>query len=257
MGAVAFSAGAATALAAWQLVPQVVKLRRVALPAGLSPTWALLGISTNLVWIAYRWSQGLWLGLPSPVIAGALYVVTLALIARAGPDLRWAGVAGGVWWACIGAAGLVGGWPLLGAMLGVSSGLQAAPSIWAAFRSARPVGIAPSLWAIGLVQGLLWGYYGWAHEDSAMMVYAAATASAAFLILSRYGYARRRTPSVSPDVVVQSDGYAQNQSSNVTVLPRFARLRSVAGNHASSRSEPVGELADRHRTPRSPSRRTC
>ncbi len=191
MDAVAFSAGAATVLAAWQLVPQVVKLRRVALPTGLSPTWALLGISTNVAWVAYRWSQGLWLGLPSPVIAASLYVATLWLIVRSRPNLRWAGVAGVAWFCCAVGAAAIGGWVLLGAVLGLSSGLQAAPSIWAAYRSSRPVGIAPSLWIIGLAQALLWGYYGWANADSALVLYGSTLSLAALLILGRYAYAHR------------------------------------------------------------------
>jgi hypothetical protein len=189
MDAVAFSAGAATVLAAWQLVPQVAKLRRVALPAGLSPTWALLGISTNVAWVAYRWSQGLWLGLPSPVIAALLYAATLWLIVRSRPSLRWAGLAGLAWFGCVGGAAFVGGWVLVGTVLGLSSGLQAAPSIWAAYRSRRPVGIAPSLWVIGLAQAVLWGYYGWANADFALVVYGITLSLAALLILGRYGYA--------------------------------------------------------------------
>ena len=198
MDAVAFSAGAATVLAAWQLVPQVVKLRRVALPAGLSPTWALLGISTNVAWVAYRWSQGLWLGLPSPLIAAGLYIITLWLIAGSQPDLRWAGVAGVAWFCCIGGAGAIGGWVLVGTVLGLSSGLQAAPSIWAAYRSGRPIGIAPTLWLVGLAQALLWGYYGWANADVAMVLYGVTLSLAALLILGRYAYAHRAARTQAP-----------------------------------------------------------
>lgn len=202
MDAVVFSAGAATVLGAWQLVPQVVKLRRVALPAGLSPTWALLGISTNVAWAVYRWSQGLWLGLPSPVIAALLYVAALWLIVRSLPSLRWAGLAGMAWFGCIGGAAAVGGWTLVGTVLGVSSGLQAAPSIWAAYRSSRPVGIAPSLWVIGLAQAVLWGYYGWANADLALVLYAITLSLAAVLILGRYGYAHYPTRGRGPQLSV-------------------------------------------------------
>lgn len=191
MDAVAFSAGAATVLAAWQLVPQVIKLRRVALPAGLSPTWALLGISTNVAWVAYRWSQGLWLGLPSPVIAALLYVATLWLIVGSKPNLRWALLAGTLWFCCVAGAAALGGWILVGTVLGLSSGLQAGPSIWAAYRSRRPVGIAPSLWIIGLAQAVLWGYYGWANADLALVLYGITLSLAALLVLGRYAYAHR------------------------------------------------------------------
>lgn len=202
MDAVAFSAGAATVLAAWQLVPQVVKLRRVALPAGLSPTWALLGISTNVAWVAYRWSQGLWLGLPSPVIAALLYTATLWLIVRSVPSLRWAGLAGMAWFGCVGGAAVIGGWALVGTVLGLSSGLQAAPSIWAAYRSTRPAAIAPSLWVIGFAQAVLWGYYGWANADLALVLYGITLSLAALLILGRYGFARRLARHHGPPIPI-------------------------------------------------------
>ncbi len=202
MDAVAFSAGAATVLAAWQLVPQVVKLHRVVLPAGVSPTWALLGISTNIAWVAYRWSQGLWLGLPSPVIAAGLYVATLWLIVRSRPNLRWAGVAGAAWFGCVAGAAAIGGWIMLGTVLGLSSGLQAAPSIWAAYRSRRPAGIAPSLWIIGLAQALLWGYYGWANADLALVLYGITLSLAALLILGRYAYTHRAARVHGPNLPV-------------------------------------------------------
>ena len=66
---------------------------------------------------------GLWLGLLSPVIAALLYAATLWLIVRSMPSLRWAVLAGLAWFSCVGAAAALGGWVLVGTVLGLSSGL--------------------------------------------------------------------------------------------------------------------------------------
>lgn len=192
MSAAAFSAGAATVLAAWQLVPQVTKLRGTAAPTGLSPTWAALGIVTNCAWLLYRSSQGLWLGLPSPAIAAVLYVVTLGLIARPTGGMFTARMVTLLTAVGLAAAGMTGGWTLLGTVLGCSGVAQAAPSVWAAFRSSHPRGIAPGLWLIGLAQAMLWGHYGWVHTDAALVLYGCTTTGMAIVILARYHYTVRK-----------------------------------------------------------------
>lgn len=187
-----FSAAAATVLAAWQLAPQVSKLRRASSTAGLSPTWALVGVVTNGGWAAYRWSQELWFGLPSPVVAAALYAITFLLIGQAMCNLRWALVAAVLWIAALAGAGFAGGWVVLGTLLGLSGGAQAVPSVWAAYRAARPAGIAPSVWVIGVGQAALWGHYGWSAADGALVLYGVTAGAASIAVLSRYVYARRR-----------------------------------------------------------------
>ena len=138
------------------------------------------------------------------MIAALLYAATLWLIARSMPSLRWAGLAGLAWFSCVGAAAALGGWVLLGTVLGLSSGLQAAQSIWAAYRSRRPVGIARSLWVIGLALAVLWGYYGWANADFALVLHGIRLSLAALLILGRYGYAHRLARNYGPSIPIAS-----------------------------------------------------
>ena len=185
------SAFVATLLAATQLMPQVLKLRRDRTTSGLSPTWALLGVSIHVGWILSRWSQELWWGIPSPVIAAGLYLATLIMINRLEPRMRWARFAAIALLGALTGAAAAGGWLAVGTLLALSSGAQAAPLLWTAFRSHDLGGVAPEVWMIGLTQACLWGHYGWWHGDVALMVYAATTAIVSVAMLSRYAYVRR------------------------------------------------------------------
>jgi len=191
MSAAAFSAGAATVLAAWQLVPQIAKLRRVRSTAGVSPTWVLLGVVLNGAWLAYRSSQGLWLGVPSPLIAAGLYVVTFRLIKDPATPTRLAVLISVFAGTGLGVMGMVGGWALFGAVLGISGVVQAAPSLWVSFHSPSLSAVAPGLWVIGLAQAVLWGHYGWMAEDAALVMYGGATSATSLAILIRYRLATR------------------------------------------------------------------
>jgi hypothetical protein len=62
---------------------------------------------------------------------------------------------------------------------------------------------------------------------------------------------------VLPDAKQATRRQAQYQASNDSVVTRFARLRNVAGNHASSRPAPSGDCAARARTPRKPAARAA
>lgn len=186
MDAGAISAGAATVLAAGQLVPQVVRLRRAGVTTGLSPVWVLLGVAINAGWVAYRWSGELWWALPSPIIAGALYLVILRFVLRNVPDLKHARRVLLAWLALAGAVTMLGGRGVVSMLLGVSGIAQAAPAVSGAFRTAEPLGVAPGLWIVGLGQALLWGHYGWLNADQALVLYGVTTAIVAAAILIRY-----------------------------------------------------------------------
>ena len=184
METVAFVAGAATVLSAWQLAPQLAKSLRIKSTAGLSPTWAAFGVAINLGWGAYRWSQDLWLSVFSPAIAAALYVGLLWLVLREASRRRGAFLAllGVV--CSLSIAATIGGWSLVGTFLGLWAGVQVAPAVASAFRTGSPLAIAPGLWIIGLAQAALWGYYGYAVGDMALALYGVTmgTGSAAILL---------------------------------------------------------------------------
>ena len=194
MNAAIISAAVATVLAAVQLIPQLVKLRRVGSSAGISPTWALLGASINGGWVLYRWSQELWLSIPSPAMAAVLYATTLVMVSRLEPRLRPSKFAAVALGGSLAGAAAAGGWLAMGVVLALSSAFQAVPLLWTAFRSAHPNAIAPQVWLIGLTQALLWGHYGWWQADVPLIVYAVTSSLASVAMLARYAYAGRQLP---------------------------------------------------------------
>lgn len=182
----------ATALAFTSLVPQINKLWRTGSAEGVSGTWATFGAVTNGAWTAYLLTQKLWLAVPSTAVVTIFYGVTLLLIIRTGrkaaPPLRL----GTVWLGTLICVGVLSGWDALGVVLGLSYVVQATPSVWAAFRTVTPRGIAPGTWGIALVEAILWGFYGWFHEDLAIVLFGILATLTSTLILTRYLATRHR-----------------------------------------------------------------
>ncbi len=184
----------ATILAAVGLVPQVLKLIRTRIPDGVSPTWAGFGVVTNVAWAAYLTSQALWLALPSVAMIVAGYGATFVLLRRLRADSGAAIPLAIGWAATLTAIAWGAGWAALGTVLGFSYAVQVSPGVWAAYRTHRPAGIAPATWAIALIEGLLWGYYGWWHRDVPLMIFAVIATVASTVMLARYGTTRHRLP---------------------------------------------------------------
>ncbi|MCP4967740.1 MAG: hypothetical protein GY926_21215 [bacterium] len=192
MDLVTLAAGAATLLSTWQLVPQVRRLRSVGSVAGLSVTWALVGVCLNLGWVGYRWSQEIWFGLLSPVIASLLYLALLAMIVGARKENVLVIVGSSCAFIAAVASAILGGWVAVGVLLGVGSTVHVWPSVWALFRAPAPRAVSPGTWAIGLGQAILWALYGWGSHDSIHLLYGLATAPGAGTILGRCLFLRRR-----------------------------------------------------------------
>ena len=185
---------AATVLAASALIPQIAKLIRTQQPDGVSPTWAAFGVVTNTTWAVYLTSQALWLALPAVVMVVTGYAATLVLLHRLRAGTRTSIPLGVGWALTLTTIGAIGGWTVLGTVLGFSYGVQVSPGIWTAYRTYRPDGISPATWWILLIEALLWGYYGWWHADTPLMIFAVVAALASVAMLARYGATRRRLP---------------------------------------------------------------
>lgn len=181
----------ATLLAVAFLLPQIVKLARTGNPEGVSSTWPALGAVTNAGWVAYLSSQHLWPSVPSAAIMVLFYTVILFYLAKAGRGLRSPIVRGIVWAGVLGLILRLGGWHTLGVVLGLAYVVQVTPSVWAAYRSPDPSGIAPSTWWLSVAGAALWMYYGWANADVPIMIFAVTSGVAAALILVRYFITRR------------------------------------------------------------------
>jgi len=79
----------ATLLTATFLVPQIARLLSSGETAGLSSVWAGFGVVTNLAWVAYVGTQGLWVASIAPTMAVVSYSITLFLIVRRTPGIGW------------------------------------------------------------------------------------------------------------------------------------------------------------------------
>jgi hypothetical protein len=163
--------------------------------AATALAWATLGVSTEAAWIAYTVHARLWPAMIEPVLMVASNVMLAGAIIRAGAPARRPVLFGVAWGSVLAGAGLTAGWTVLGAVLGVAYAVQVSPAIVAAYRTPVPSGVAPVTWAATLVEGLLWGFYGAARRDPAVMVFAVVATVSASVVLARWVTTRRR---VSP-----------------------------------------------------------
>jgi uncharacterized protein with PQ loop repeat len=173
------------------LIPQIVKLIRTGDSDGVSATWPAIGFVTNVGWLAYMISQGFWAAIAAPIVTFISYGVILWALARNGRSLRESYLRGILWIGLLAATTLIAGWSILGVFLGFSYGVQLAPSIWSAYRTADPSGVSSGTWWIGLAEALLWGYFGWFHADVGIVVFGIIGTVGSALMLTRY-YSTRR-----------------------------------------------------------------
>lgn len=182
----------ATLFAFITLIPQIVKLWRTRNADGVSATWASLGATSNAAWVAYLTSQGLWLALPSTVFMSVFFAITVGLIGWTGRPSARPILLGFGWGLVLTLVGIVGGWASLGLLLGVSFGVQAAPTVYTAFRTWAPSGISPGTWQLTLVEGALWLIYGLGYRDLAVIMFGILSSITAILVMSRYYSTRHR-----------------------------------------------------------------
>lgn len=180
----------ATAATLVLLVPQTVKLIRTRETAGVSSSWPALGLLSNVGWVIYLAHESLWPAVAAPAGAGAGYAVILWALARAGRPLGPSAGRGAAFGAVMASIGAIGGWTALGVALGASFAVMLAPSLWVAYRTPDPAGIAPGTWWFGLAEAGLWGFYGWHHADPGIVVYAVVAAAASAAMLARYAATR-------------------------------------------------------------------
>jgi uncharacterized protein with PQ loop repeat len=179
------------------LVPQISKLIRTGDSAGVSTTWAALGLVTNVGWFAYMISQGFWAAILAPFVTIIAYALTMRALVRTGRDPGKSYAAGVVWGVLLVATVFLMGWTTLGVVLGLSYGVMLTPSVWTAFRTADPSGISPGTWRIGVVEAFLWGYYGWFWADAGILTFSLVGFVGSLLILARYHSTRGKLESTT------------------------------------------------------------
>ena len=76
--------------------------------------------------------------------------------------------------------------------LGLAFGVMMFPSLWVAYRTPNPSGIAPGTWWVGIAEALLWGFYGWHHADAGVITFAITALVGSAAMLARYRATRNR-----------------------------------------------------------------
>jgi uncharacterized protein with PQ loop repeat len=172
---------AAAVFAVPQFLPQLLAVWRSGDAAGVSWSWAALTSVSNGGWIAYFALSELWAALV-PAIAATLLAGVLAVLLgfQRRPALIVAGwvIVLALSWTFAGRAGL-------GTVLTASFVLQAAPSVWTAYRTDRPTGISRGTWLLVLAELLSWGAYGLHKSDPRLAVLGWTGVVVSLLMLAR------------------------------------------------------------------------
>jgi uncharacterized protein with PQ loop repeat len=182
---------AATVFAVPQFLPQLARVWRTGDAAGVSWSWAALTSVSNGAWIAYFALSGFWAALvPASsvsVLAGALAIL---LGRRSGVASRPAAFTAG-WAALLALVWAAGGRKGLGVALTASFVLQVTPSVWTAYHTPSPTGIARATWLLILGELLCWGLYGLYRSDPRLTVLGWTGVTASLLMLARAQWAMR------------------------------------------------------------------
>jgi uncharacterized protein with PQ loop repeat len=189
---------AAAAFAIPQFLPQITKLRRTDDTTGVSWPWAALTSVNNVAWLSYFTVAHYWTALVPAIsattLAGALAtMVTRRVEVRPRSALAvatWAGLLV----AAFGVAGRVG----LGTLLTGAFILQVTPSIWTAYRTARPTGISRGTWLLILGELSCWLTFGLHQSDPRLIVLGCSGVAAAMLMLGRIETTSRRSAAEDP-----------------------------------------------------------
>jgi uncharacterized protein with PQ loop repeat len=183
----------ATILAIVALIPQVRRLQRTRDAAGVSITWTAIGTVTNAGWFVYVTTQGLWASAPATVISSAFYAWLFTLLVGLGTPWRSASRLGAGWAVLLVVITSFTGFAVMGTLLGLAYAVQVGPSVWTAYRTWAPTGVAPTTWLLMLIQVFLWGIYGIANGDVPIMIYGVTGLTASGLMLARWYLTRGRS----------------------------------------------------------------
>jgi uncharacterized protein with PQ loop repeat len=176
---------AATAFGIPQFLPQVLKLRATGDAAGVSWSWAALTAVNNAAWIAYFALSRDWSALV-PSCSVTLLAGVLTAMLTGGKRVRARSVALlGAWAAALAVAGGVAGRAGLGTLLTAAFVVQVAPSLWTAYRTARPSGASAGTWALILGELACFLAYGLRQADPRLIVFSATGVAASALMLAR------------------------------------------------------------------------
>lgn len=175
----------AAAFAIPQFMPQIVKLARTGDSSGVSLPWSALTSVNNAAWLVYFAASGYWFALlPSSSASLLAGVLTVMLVRRGVPARAGLGVAA-AWMTLLAAVYVIAGRGPLGVVLTVAFLVQVVPSLWTAYTTPRPTGIARGTWWLVLGELACWGVFGVHQRDAPLIVLGASGIVAAALMLHR------------------------------------------------------------------------
>lgn len=163
-----------------RLLPQPIRLMRTGVPDGVSPMAVMNIALTELAWLLYGLIEGLvpvWV-VSLPALPLGLWTVVLIRRQITARDL----LGSGVWLAAIVLGWLTGA---LAVVLAASVLVNYGPQVVTAVRGHRLEGLAPATWWLALADASLWGAYGVAVGDPALVGYCVVLSASAAVILWR------------------------------------------------------------------------
>jgi hypothetical protein len=190
---------AAAAFAIPQFLPQIRKLQRTDDTAGLSWPWATLTSVNNAAWFGYFALSSYWAALVPSCSATLLAGALATLLALRGQARARPAVLVGAWAALLAAALAVAGRAGLGTLLTAAFVLQVTPSLWTAYRTARPTGISQGTWLLILGELSCWATFGLYRSDPRLVVLGFTGVAASLLMLARIRRTTETQQSTAPE----------------------------------------------------------
>jgi hypothetical protein len=189
---------AAAAFAVPQFLPQLRKLRASDDSAGVSWSWATLTSVNNAAWFAYFAASAYWPALV-PASSATLLAGTLAImLARRGQGKARPAVLIASWVALLMAGFTVAGRTGLGTLLTVAFIVQVTPSLWTAYRTAYPTGVAAGTWLLILGELSCWTIFGLHQADPRLLTLGVTGVTASTFMLARIHHTHRTSRPAVP-----------------------------------------------------------
>jgi uncharacterized protein with PQ loop repeat len=176
---------AAAAFAIPQFLPQIIKLQGTDDTAGVSWSWAMLSSVNDGAWLAYFALSGYWTAITPPfsatLLAGTLAtMLTLRRQAKTRPTVL---ISSRV--ALLMTRFTLSGRAGLGTLLTAAFVLQVTLSIWTAYRTERPTGVARGTWMLILAELSCWTLFGLHKSDPRLIALGLTGLTASTLMLAR------------------------------------------------------------------------
>jgi uncharacterized protein with PQ loop repeat len=176
---------AATCFAVPEFLPQIRKLAATRDITGISWSWAALTSVNNAAWIAYFTLARYWTAL-IPSSSATLLAGTLAvMLTHRGQTRLRPAIVISAWAAMLTGAYSIAGRTGLGTLLTAAFVLQVTPSIWAAYRTARPTGISAGTWLLIFGELTCWLTFGLHNADPRLITLGACGVTTSALMLVR------------------------------------------------------------------------